>query len=223
MTHPTTPTDRAIARTVVNRIAVARNLPAPWPHDDVTLPGWLECADVTTWGVVELGEMRLRLADPRHRDKHGQVYTPPEIVGFQIRSALGLALDQLAGDPRPLDRLVVHDPFTGCGIYVIHAARYLTDWVLSRTEGTPEAPDWTRCAITAGVMRKCLYANDVDEVAVDLARAVCWLEIGGTLPTSFMDRNISVCDTFNYELPPALAERQAGNELNCEQQQAVAS
>lgn len=200
--------ERDIARSVVNRIAAARGLTPPWPQTDVDLPDWLATADVTGWGVVELGEMRLRLADPRQRERHGQVYTPPEVVDFQVRSAMHAAgIDRLAGESRPLEHLLVHDPFTGCGIYLIHAARYLTAWALAQAGAPPETQGWIRQAVTAQVMSECLYGSDLDETAVDIARSVCWLEIGGIRPIGFMDGNIAVCDTFEGQLPPRLAER----------------
>lgn len=200
--------DLSIAHAVVNRIAAARNLPPPWPVTDVEVPNWLACADVSTWGVVELGNMRLRLADSRQRDKHGMVYTPPEIVAFQVRAALPQArLDRLAGEPRPLEHITIHDPFTGCGIYLVHAARHLTAWAL-RSAGAPPAVDArVRHAVAAQVFSECIYGSDLDEVAIDIAKSACWLEIDGCRPITFMDDNIAVCDTFADQLPRGLAKR----------------
>lgn len=197
-----------IAHAAVNRIAAARDLPPPWPICDVELPDWLASADVSAWGVVELGDMRLRLADPRQRDKHGMVYTPPEIVGFQVRAALSqAALDRIAGEPRPLEHITVHDPFTGCGVYLVHAARYLADWALRMAGAPPVVDVRVRRAVTARVFSGCLYGSDLDVVAIDLAKSACWLEIEGIRPITFMDDNIAVCDTFADQLPPGLANR----------------
>jgi hypothetical protein len=199
---------RDVARTVVNRVAATRGLDAPWPETDTELPGWLDDADVTAWGVVELGDMRLRLAYPRQRDTHGMVYTPPEVVGFQVRAALPQArLDRLAGDPRPLEHITIHDPFVGCGIYLVHAARHLTAWALRCADALPEVDTWVRHAVTAQVFSECLYGSDLDGIAIDIAKSVCWLEIGGTRPITFMDDNLAVCDTFADQLPPGLAKR----------------
>ncbi len=202
--------EREIARTVVNRVAVANGLSAPWPESHATLPDWLAQADVSGWGVVELGEMRLRLADPRQRKKHGMVYTPVEVVDFMVRSSMQAAgLDRLAGDPFALDHITVVDPACGPGIYLIHGARYVARWYATQLAGS-EPADWLVRAVLPVVMVECLYGIDLDPVAVDLARAVCWLEIGGALPITFMDDNIVCTDTFEPDLDaatPKLAKR----------------
>lgn len=198
--------DQAGARMVINRIAETRGLPTPWPDIDVPLPEWLADADLSRWGVVELGEMRQRLLEPRRRAAHGVVYTPPEIVDFQVPAALQAAdLDRLAGHPRPLRHITIHDPFCGPGIYLIHAARHITTWYLAQA-GVTATPAMTRWA-TATVLTECIYGNDLDEAAIDIARGVCWLEIDGICPITFMDDNIAAGDTFANHLPPKLLKR----------------
>lgn len=188
--------DRHVARAAVNRIASARGLTPPWPNSDAALPDWL--APTGAWGVVELGEMRQRLLDTRQRAKHGIVYTPPEVVDFQVRSALGLAdLDRAAGHSRPLEHIHIHDPFCGPGIFLLAAAWFVAKWY------RPTDPP----AVLPEVMTECIYGTDLDEVAIDLAKSVCWLEIDGTRPITFMDDNIAVGDTFADFLPPKLAKR----------------
>jgi SAM-dependent methyltransferase len=202
--------EREIARTVVNRVAVARGLPAPWPESDAELPAWLAKADVSSWGVVELGEMRLRLAPKRQRDKHGMVYTPIEVVDFMVRSSMQAAgLGRLAGDPWALDHITIVDPACGPGIYLIHGARYVARWYATQLFG-PDPDDRLVRAVLPTVMTECLYGIDLDPVAVDLARAVCWLEIDGSLPITFMDDNIAIGDTFLDEMPPKLDKRWDG-------------
>jgi hypothetical protein len=189
---------QSIARTVVNRIAVTRGLTPPWPGADAPLPDWLESADVATWGVVELGEMRQRLLDPRQRQAHGVVYTPPEVVNWQVPTALDKAnLDRVAHHRRPLEHIHIHDPFCGPGIFLLVAAWYVARWY---------APDDPQAALPE-VFAECIYGTDLDEVAIDLAKSACWLEINGGRPITFMDRNIAVGDTFADELPAQLAER----------------
>lgn len=188
--------ERDVARAAVNHIAIARGLTPPWPDADMRLPEWLRptCA----WGVVELGQMRQRLLSQRQREAHGVVYTPPEVVDWQVRAALGKAdLDRVAHYPRPLEHIHIHDPFCGPGIFLLAAARYVAQWY------GPRDP----AAVLPEVMPECIYGTDLDAVAVDLAKSVCWLEIKGVRPITFMDDNIGVGDTFANYLPPKLAMR----------------
>jgi len=202
--------ERAIVRAVIGRIAAARRLTPPWPHHEVELPAWLETADVTGWGVVELGDMRLRLANKRRRERHGQVYTPVEVVDFMVRSSLQAArLDRYAGRVDALEHITIVDPMCGCGIYPVRAARYIARWYAVQLAG-PEPPDWLTKAVLPTVFTECIYGIDLDPVAVDVARAACWLEIGGLRPATFMDDNLIVADTFAEDLPvraPKLAAR----------------
>lgn len=194
-------TDRAVMRTVVNRVAVARGLYEPWPGADAELPGWLRDADVSGWGVVELGEARLRLADKRQREHHGMIYTPVEVVEFMVRSAMQAAkLDRLAGQRGALEHITILDPFCGPGIYIVYSARYLARWYAAQLAGA-EPADWMIRMVTPQVMTECVYGIDLDPVSIDLARAVCWLEVDGTVPFTFMHTNIVLADTFAEDLP----------------------
>ncbi|MEV7014128.1 hypothetical protein [Streptosporangium sp. NPDC051022] len=190
---------RTVMRQLVNAVAAARGLTPPW--DVPPAVGLEPLGDLAGWGVVELGEARLGLASARQRDAHGMVYTPPEIVGFQVRSAMQVArLDRLAGNPGALRHITIVDPACGPGIYVVHVARYLARWYAAQLAGA-EPADWMVRMVLPLVMVECLYGIDLDEVAVDLARSVCWLEIGGVEPITFMDDNIVVADTFAEDLP----------------------
>ncbi|RCG27203.1 hypothetical protein DQ384_26145 [Sphaerisporangium album] len=200
--------DQLVARTVINRIAGARGLAAPWPGADAELPSWLTDADFSQWGIVELGELRQRLLAPRRRARDGVIYTPPEVVDFQVPAALQAAnLNRLAGHPRPLAHITIHDPFCGPGIFLIHTARHLTEWCITQADPPPHVPDFLIQAVTAQVMSECLYGTDLDAVAIDLAKSVCWLEIGGIRPITFMDDNIVLGDTFRNQLPAKLLAR----------------
>jgi hypothetical protein len=57
------------------------------------------------------------------------------------------------------------------------------------------------------MMTECVYGIDTDPVAVDLARAVCWLETGGIWPITFMDANITAGDPLAGDSPKALEDR----------------
>ncbi|MER7213157.1 hypothetical protein ABT340_39355 [Streptosporangium sp. NPDC000239] len=190
---------RTVMRQLVNAVADARGLTPPWDVPPAT--GLEPLGDLARWGVVELGEARLALASARQRDAHGMVYTPPEIVDFQVRSAMQVAgLDRLAGNPRALDHITIVDPACGPGIYIVHCARYLARWYAAQLAES-EPADWMVKIVLPFVMVECLYGIDLDEVAVDLAKSVCWLEINGDAPITFMDDNIVIADTFADDLP----------------------
>lgn len=197
---------RTVMRQLVNAVAAARGLTPPWDVEPAT--GLEEFGDISGWGVVELGEARALLIPERERKANGVVYTPPEIVAFMTRSSMQAAdLDRVAGWARPLEHIHVHDPFCGPGIFLIYAARHVTAWVTAWADAPPDVPEHITRAITVQVMSECIYGTDLDEVALDVAKSVCWLEIGGIRPITFMDDNIAVGDTFNNEIPPALEKR----------------
>lgn len=206
--------ERAILRTLIGHVAAARGLTPPWP-DKAAMPGWLtqklDGADLSTWGVVELGEVRQRLIPPHRRDHNGVVYTPVEVVNHMVHSALQAAkLDRLAGDPDALDQITIVDPACGCGIFPIHVARYLARWYATQLAGYDPPPDWLTRATLPKVMAECIYGIDLDPVAVDVARAVCWLEIDGVMPITFMNDNLVAANTLADDLrqcAPKLAAR----------------
>jgi hypothetical protein len=59
-------------------------------------------------------------------------------------------------------------------------------------------------------MEQCVFGVDLDPVAVEIARAACWLEAGGTRPLGWMDDNIIAGDTLAGVLPKPLRDRLDG-------------
>ncbi|MFF4417033.1 hypothetical protein ACFYY8_31315 [Streptosporangium sp. NPDC001559] len=197
---------RIVMRQLVNGIASARGLTLPW--DVPPAVGLAPLGDLAEWGVVELGEARAALLPARQREAHGVVYTPVEVVEYQVKSVVQKLDARLAGDVRALDHIVWVDPFCGPGIFLVHAARHVARWYAAQL-AEAEPADWMVKIVLPFVMTKCLYGQDLDEVAIDVAKSVCWLEIGGAEPITFMDGNIAVGDTFAGDLPTRLAERWA--------------
>lgn len=201
---------QAVARTVVNRIAEARGLVRPWP-DAAELPGWLEESDVSDWGVAELGEMRERLASKDEREQGGIWYTPPELAAFLVR--FGLDIDSCEpGCSLPGCALAVLalDPSCGAGVVLLAVAREIARRYAARVSGQVDPPVWMVRVVLPYVMTVCVYGIDIDPVAVDLAKAACWLEINGSRPISWLDDNIVFGDPLSGELPKALEQRLEG-------------
>lgn len=199
---------QAIARTVINRIAAARALPAPWPDTDADLPEGLADTDLTSWGAGELGDMRERLAAKDERESGGIWYTAPDLAASIARFALSVnSCEPGCTLPGCELRMLTLDPACGAGVFLVATARGIARRYATLATGQADPPDWAVSAVLPTVMTECVYGIDIDPVAVDLARAACWLEIGGTRPADFMDANITVGDPLAGDSPKALEDR----------------
>lgn len=197
--------ERAVMRAVVNHVATARGLTPPWPGHTTDIPGWLQRKLTTTspatWDVVQLGEIRQQLIPADRRGAHGVVYTPPEVVEYMVSATLDAAhLDRLDDHPDPLSQITIVDPACGCGIFPVYVARHLAAWYAAWLVG-PNPPTGVITTVMPLVMHNCVYGIDLDPVAVEVARAACWLETGGRAPIGFMDDNLVVADALAEDLP----------------------
>lgn len=199
--------EREIARAVVNGIAAARGLPAPWPEVAAELPAWLAGEDLAGWGVAELGALRERLLDSKERESGGVWYTPPEVADFMTGFSLNPVIDRLAdaSDPESALMVLAVDPSCGAGVFLVSAARLIARRyaaLIAKAEPT----EWMIRHVMPEVMSECLFGIDIDPVAVDLAKSALWLEIDGAEPITFMDRNVICGNPLNNDIPPKLEE-----------------
>lgn len=195
-------TDQLIARTVVNRIAEARSLCRPWDCEDVALPDWLAAADVSGWAVAELGEMRERLAAKEERETGGLWYTPPQLAEWM--AGFTLARQPCCDLPGCALRVMALDPACGAGVFLLAAARQIARVYAEVATGRDEPPAWAVQTVLPVVMSECVFGIDTDPVAVDLAKSVLWLEVGGTRPITWMDDNIICGDALAGDSPKTL-------------------
>lgn len=208
----TAPLDQAqqttMARTLVNRIAETRELPPPWPETDTELPSWMAGADVSEWGVAELGAFRERLLSAEDRASGGSWYTPPHVADFMTRFSIGPIIDRLAkiDDPGNALQVLAIDPSCGAGVFLVSAARLIARRYAALIAGA-EPTEWMVRHVMPEVMSECVFGVDIDPVAVDLARSALWLETGGTEPVTFMDRNVICGNVLAQDLPPKFEER----------------
>jgi hypothetical protein len=204
-------TQRLMAREVVNRVAEARGLNRPWPQAAVEIPDWLAAEDVSAWGVVELGAMRVRLASKAEREQGGIWYTPPRVAGAMVNFSITPQLDRLATDPNPANVLQVlaYDPSCGAGVFLVEAARLIAERYAARLaqDAGVEHQAWMAKWVMPQVLRESVFGIDRDPVAVDLAISVLWLEIDGAEAIDFMDRNVICGNPLAGDSPPALEER----------------
>lgn len=203
---------RAVARTVVNRVAGARGLTIPWPGEDAELPRWVADAidgvDVARWGAAELGAIREGLAADDERQHGGIWYTPERLAASIAKFALSVTSYPSGYDePGYTLRVLTLDPACGAGVFLVAAARDIATRYAAACTGATPPPAWAVHTVMPTVMTECVFGVDLDPVAVDLARAVCWLETGGAAPPGFMDDNIIVGDPLKDEIPKRLADR----------------
>lgn len=211
---PGTGGHRQILRLAVNAVAAARQLPEPWPvelPDDAAarIRKLLQDLDgITTWSTAELGSLHEQLLATDTRKASGSWYTPPQIAHPLTRAALSTITDlHLDDDPADVLNLSVLDPACGAGVFLIAAARILASAYAGLLYNTQHPAPLTVRAVTADVLKACVYGIDTDPLAVDLAKSACWLETGGYTPITWLDDNIIVGDALNGDLPPALARR----------------
>lgn len=220
-------------RSLIDRLAAARELPAPrlprptLPAAETVLD---ELGPLTGWHVNDLGEVHQRLLEltpttaadgsvratrpnQGRRDKQGAWYTPPEVSAAMARLTLGPQIDRLAADDDPgaIFDLAVIDPACGAGVMLVEAARYIADRLAARVSGQDPAPEVHVRAALPVVLTSCIYGVDIDPVAVDLAKTALWLEADGKPPFTFMDRNITVGNALDDELPLAYRDRYRDN------------
>lgn len=220
---------RATVRALIDRLAVARGLPAPgltehpvpaaeqaldalgpldgWHTDDLGTVNQLLLELTPTTSAS--GKVTVQREDLGRRAALGSWYTPPEIADAMARLTLGPQLDRLAEDPHPgaMFDLLPFDPACGAGVYLTASARYMAERIAAHVTGTNPPPPVHVRAVLPVVLKDCVFGVDIDPVAVDLAKTACWLEIDGRRPWTFMDRNIICGNTLEDDLPPAYRER----------------
>lgn len=194
-------------RALVDACAAARGLAPPY---EVAAAGidLAPLGDLATWGSYELGSSYEQLIAKQDRDQHGAFYTPAPVADFLARFALGLDVrGGLYGKPDDaLDTLVL-DPSCGAGVVLEHAAWATAVLYAALLWERPDPPRYGINTVLPDVYRSCVFGVDLDPIAVEVARAACWLDIGGRAPFTFMDDNITVGDPLAGDLPPALTKR----------------
>lgn len=214
-----TDASRCVMRLLIHRIAAERGCDAP-PLPVVTPPkpmtagcrALMRIENVATWSAPEFGpvyEYLLTNAPGKQREKQGSWYTPPLVAEWMARTALDIPLNRFARSEDPGDMLLVLAvaPACGAGIYPLMAARHIATRYARRLFG--QAPPEAVRAVMPEVMEECIFGIDIDPIAVELTKAALWLEIDGSEPFGFMDRNVICGNALDRDLPPKLAELQA--------------
>jgi hypothetical protein len=100
----------------------------------------------------------------------GAFFTPPAVAERLLDAGLDAALSEAeASGTHAVRGLRICDPACGAGVFLLAALRR-TSVVLGRAASIPLA------AAASEVLRRCIHGVDLDAAAVELCRALCWLE-----------------------------------------------
>jgi hypothetical protein len=132
------------------------------------------------------------------RKTTGSYYTPPELVGQLIKSALEPVIaDKLKGAKTPAEQeaallsLKVCDPACGSGHFLLAAARRIgKELAKVRTGEAQPGAELLRKAIRDAI-QNCIYGVDLNTLAVDLCKVALWIEgFNRGFPLNFLDHRI---------------------------------
>jgi len=144
------------------------------------------------------------------RKTTGSYYTPPDLISRLLDEALDPVIAEARAKPEPEQALLdlkVLDPACGSGHFLIAAAHRIADALASTREGGVEpSPEASRVALRE-VVGNCLYAIDINPMAVELCKVSLWLESNTPgKPLSFLDHRIICGNSLLGTTPRLLAE-----------------
>lgn len=205
-----------LMRLIVNQAAAACGLTPPWDTNGIpaeraqaAVQLLADVGDLAAWGAPEFGVIYENVISARKRERQGAWYTPPIVAESMVQFAIGPQLDRLAAHPDPgnLLQVLALDPACGAGIFLVYAARLIARRYAAAIARTDEPTPAMIRTVMPEVMSECVFGIDRDPIAVDMAKSVCWLELAGDRPITFMDRNIICGNALDNQTPPKLDER----------------
>ena len=141
---------------------------------------------------------KFQLVKGSERKSTGSYYTPPALVAELIKSALEpvlaerlAAADGKDAKERAILGMSVCDPASGSGHFLLAAARRLGRELARVRSGEAEPTPREYRKAVRDVIAHCIYAVDMNPLAVDLCKVALWIE-GHTvgMPLSFLDHRI---------------------------------
>jgi hypothetical protein len=140
------------------------------------------------------GSFALRTVAGHERQTTGSYYTPTSLINVLLDTALDPVLAEAAAqtDPeRAILNLKVVDPAAGSGHFLVAASHRIAKKLATVRTGDGEpSPRAVRTALR-DVIGRCMYAVDVNPMAVELCKVSLWLEaIEPGKPLSFLDAHI---------------------------------
>ncbi len=137
------------------------------------------------------------------RKTTGSYYTPPELVGELIKSALEPVMaERLAAAKTREEKeaallsLRVIDPACGSGHFLLAAARRIGKELARVRSGEDEPGVSKQRQAVRDVIRLCIYAVDKNPLAVDLCKVALWIEgLNAGQPLNFLDAHVRCGDS----------------------------
>lgn len=160
------------------------------------------------------GSFALKVAAGHERKTTGSYYTPTSLISVLLDSALDPVLEEKvagAGTQEEQERAILEmsvvDPAAGSGHFLVAAAHRIARRLAQVRTGDEEpAPDAIRTALR-DVIGHCLYAVDINPMAVELCKVSLWLEaLEPGKPLSFLDHHIKCGNSLLGTTPELVAE-----------------
>ena len=160
------------------------------------------------------GKLGFELREGTERKSTGSYYTRPELVAELIKSALVPVIEERRKNARTKEEheqailgMKVCDPASGSGHFLLAAARRMgRELARIRSEEEEPTPQEFHLAVR-DVIAHCIYAVDVNPLAVDLCKLALWLEGHWTgKPLSFLDHRVKWGNSLLGVLDPKVLE-----------------
>ncbi|WP_339382446.1 DNA methyltransferase [Nostoc flagelliforme] len=124
----------------------------------------------------------------------GSYYTPPQLVGQLIKTALEPVIEEKlrnAENNYELEKVLLDlkivDPACGFGHFLLAAARRLGKELAKIRTGEPEPGSEPLKLAIRDVIRNCIYGVDINPLAIDLCKVALWIEgFSRGLPLKFL-------------------------------------
>ncbi|MBD2560247.1 MULTISPECIES: Eco57I restriction-modification methylase domain-containing protein [Nostoc] len=132
------------------------------------------------------------------RKTTGSYYTPPQLVGQLIKTALEPVIEEKlrnAENNYELEKVLLDlkivDPACGFGHFLLAAARRLGKELAKIRTGEPEPGSEPLKLAIRDVIQNCIYGVDINPLAIDLCKVALWIEgFSRGLPLNFLDHRI---------------------------------
>jgi hypothetical protein len=163
--------------------------------------------NVTAYTLSETYESMQSMAA---RKRGGVWYTPQPVTQWMSSFTLRLGIRQVGPEPDQVLRIVAYDPACGCGVFLIEAAQLLARAYAERLVGGEPSPAMV-LAVLPTIILRCVFGQDIDPVAVELARRALSLETGEMVTPGMLARHVVAGNSLaSPQGPPAMEERMAG-------------